>query len=352
MKKNHHLERLKSYVDYLENLANGCLKPLDEANFLDDTIGQIGKNLQRIEQRDKLMLQELSELFEEISLFDLTFKSNHPQIYAGQYQILLKNIQAMLDKLKSLFTTLKKISNQVDQGSKEITCSTQELTDGVITEDSAIQSLNHSANIIHTAINQTAKETRQISILCEQTNEKIERTGKQIVTLSFDISKINDNATSLNTIIQKMTEISKQINLLSFNAQIEAARMGEKGAGFSVIANQMEDLNNMTKQSLKESEEMILQILNPLSNVMENAVEIVAISNDIVVEASNITNSNQKIAKLTIEQSEAAKQIGKNIQNIKKISENNAMTSEELIATAEQFYDLVHSLDELLVFKL
>lgn len=351
MKRTHNLERLKSYVEYLEKLANGYLEPLSQTNFSEDAIGQIGKNLQQIEQRDEFILKELSCLLESLSTFDLSFKSQNPAIYCGQYEILLQNIQTMLLKLVDLFTSLKQISADVDGGSKQITLATQELAQGVITEDTALQELNEAIVTIQVAIENTAKETSQIATLCEETNHKIENAGNRVNSLSIDVLAVNKQAGSLDKILQQMKQISDQINLLSLNAQIEAARLGQKGAGFSVIANQMEDLNNVTIQSLKESEKIVKQILTPLQAIMENVNQLATISSAIVAEAGNITRSNDEVANLSSQQSVAAKQITRNIQSITEISENNAAVSEELIATSEELYSLVTSLDSLLTFK-
>jgi len=177
------------------------------------------------------------------------------------------------------------------------------------------------------------------------------QTIAQVVRESADsIGKLAKSADQIGNIIGVINDVADQTNLLALNAAIEAARAGEHGRGFAVVADEVRKLAERTGKATGEITDMIKGIQNETNEAvqsMESGIQEVDKGRELADQAGNSLNEIvtmtqrvmdmiQQIATASEEQSTAAEQISKNIENISSVTKETATGAEQSAAAAEE----------------
>ena len=173
-----------------------------------------------------------------------------------------------------------------------------------------------------------------------------------------NIETLNSNTVNIGQILEVITSISQQTNLLALNAAIEAARAGEAGRGFAVVADEVRGLAQRTQKSTEEIEGLVAGLQNgtqQVSAVMNNSRALtdssVALTRkagasleNITRTVSNIQSMNQQIAAAAEQQSAVAEEISRSIINVRDVSEQTAAASDETAASSVELARLGNQL--------
>ena len=251
--------------------------------------------------------------------------------------------------------------NQSEHGVRQQFTETDQVAAAVNQMSASIQEVAGNAQNSSSAASSGLNEVTKGRTVVDESVQSIQRLKDEIVQAADVISKVKESSNDISTVLNVIGEIAEQTNLLALNAAIEAARAGDAGRGFSVVADEVRSLASRTQTSTEEIRQMIESLqsgANQAVNVMEagkqRTEECVSQSEQTVVALEEIHSSielindmNTQIASAVEQQSSVADEISRSIYTIRDMSEQNleavetsSQTSEGMLEVSEGFSEL------------
>ena len=307
----------------------------------------------------------------KIASGDLTHPVNfNRQDEVGQLGDELTN---MTSSLRQLLGNVNDVVFSLSHRASEMRSNTMLTRDGMDRQFNEVNQLAAAMEEMSATIQEVAQNAQTTSGATQQATQETESSQTDVNRSVHEISKLSDNVASANTVMNELNhhtskigevvsvirEISEQTNLLALNAAIEAARAGEAGRGFAVVADEVRSLASRTQSSTGEIEEIIEQLQNKSASAndqmqlsqqkaQENASLVQQTGNNIssIVEHINCVNdmSNQ-IATAAEEQSYVAAEISNSLTGIRDISEHVVQHAHQISSNSEQVNSMAEDLN-------
>ncbi len=371
------VETLKAVVVETVTLSNAAIEgKLSTKGDTEKFQGGYKEILQGINQTLEAVakpIEESSKVLEIMAGGDLTARMTND--YKGDFAIIKNSINnlaasfssALSDVTESVQATAS-ASNQISSSSEEMAAGAQEQSSQTSEVASAVEQMTKT--ILETSKNSSiaadaaknagaiAKEGGKVVV---ETIEGMNRIAEVVSKSAATVQALGKSSDQIGEIVQVIDDIADQTNLLALNAAIEAARAGEQGRGFAVVADEVRKLAERTTKATKEIATMIRQIQKDTSGAvasMEEGTKEVERGKhladkageslqQIIKGADQVVDVITQVAAASEEQSSASEQISKNIEAISNVTNESASGVQQIARAAEDLNRLTINLQEL-----
>jgi len=266
--------------------------------------------------------------------------------------------------IQQMGATLRELIGGIRDGVSQISSAAEEMSAVTLQTSAGVNSQKEETDQVATAMHEMSATVHEVARNAEQAAQaateadieahdgdrvvaevvtQIERMASEVIRSSEAMNALQSDSDKIGSVMGVIRAVAEQTNLLALNAAIEAARAGEAGRGFAVVADEVRGLAQRTQKSTEEIEQLVsalhngtqqvTAIMQSSRNLTDSSVELARRAGtslaSITRTVSNIQAMNQQIATAAEEQSAVAEEISRSVVNVRDVSEQTAAASEQ-----------------------
>jgi len=326
--------------------AGKLTKPLIR---LGETIGSI--------ERDS----DLTQRVEIVSKDEIGAMAENLNSMLAKFQGIIQQVSSSTGQLASAAEEMSAVSVQTSRGIQEQQSQTEQLATAMnemaATVQEVAQHAVEAAGAAATANEESSQGRRVVNEAVNSINALAEAIGRA----ADAIQRVEADSERIGTVLDVIRGIAEQTNLLALNAAIEAARAGEQGRGFAVVADEVRTLAGRTQESTQEIQTMIeslqagskeaVQLMEQGSEQTQSSVAQTTTAGNalraIADEVERINDMNTQIASAAEEQSTVAEEINRNVATISQVTDESAQGAEQNARASEDLSSLASDLQQM-----
>ncbi len=274
-----------------------------------------------------------ADVVSRVAQGDLTVKVD---VKPGDSTSMLAAIKGMTERLSQIIGDVRSSSNALSAAAEQVSATAQSISQGAAEQASSVEETSATIEQAASSVQQNAENAQVTEGLSSKAAKEAVEGGQAV----------KDTVVAMKTIADKISivdDIAYQTNLLALNAAIEAARAGEHGKGFAVVADEVRKLAERSQEAAQEIGEVAknsVHLAERAGQLLDTIVPSIAKTSDLVQEIASASN----------EQATGINQINTAVTQLSQLTQENSSSSEELAATAEEMSGQAEQLQELMNF--
>jgi methyl-accepting chemotaxis protein len=284
------------------------------------------------------------------------------------YNLAVDNIQTMVAQVINAVAQTARAVTEILEASEDMTSSVREqatqatgMADAMVDMASAINDTTQQAQTVATEATESSNDAQRGGAVVGGTITGMNSIANVVMQSAARIEALGESSEQIGAIVQTIEEIADQTNLLALNAAIEAARAGEQGRGFAVVADEVRKLAERTQQATKEIATTIKQIQNDtfgavkvmtqgtkeVDNGKQSAAQAAEALERIIERASKVSTITLHLAAATERQAQTSNKIAAGAEKISAVAQQAAMVTMNITSAAQALQELTDRLQNL-----
>ncbi len=317
---------------------------------------------------------ELSLVMRQVAAGDMTGRVRVAS--RDELGALAQELNGSLERIQSLIQHVRRTSGQVHDQSAQVVSISSESSQAVDAQRNQIEQVATAMNEMAATSQEVARSAALAATNAEQVNQET-LSGRRMVEASVDgieklaqeiensvkvINNLAEDSASISRVLDVIKGVAEQTNLLALNAAIEAARAGEQGRGFAVVADEVRTLAQRTQQSTQEIEQMIARLQEGVGaavkamgsshgmtgEAVDSSLKVQAALDNILRAVTQIVDQSQQIASAAEQQTAVSHDIDKSIVEINHSGERTAEGARRTEQASSRMGELVSELQKLI----
>ncbi len=313
--------------------------------------------------------REVAQVIDVLAAGDFS-SPPHKDAVAGS---LLANVHRMQAQLRSMIANVKIQASQLGEMAHRLASSAQQISGNVNQESDAVNCMaaaieEISASTTHIAdqgglakriASDSRNDTEQGAHVVSKTVDGLIASAREIESAASEVSRLGEDASRISGLVEVIKEIADQTNLLALNAAIEAARAGEAGRGFAVVADEVRKLAERTAKATQEINQMSSKIGEVANHALSGMDSVVRTTRQGVSDAetaqtsiasiqsnfAEVAHAIDDISAALAEHTASTTGLARNTERVAQMSGDNAVAAQSLLQLAN---DLEHKADQML----
>lgn len=294
--------RLNQVVDVASLIANGDLREVKIASSRDE-IGQLADSMRRMQESLRATLTEVRKSADNVLQASHALADSSKQMQ-GSTELQSESASAIASNIE------------------ELTVSINHVTD-----------VTHEVTLLAVGSDAKARHGHEIT---EQLIERIGRVSEVVGSTARQIQTLESESVRISEIVETIRGIAEQTNLLALNAAIEAARAGEQGRGFAVVADEVRSLSERTAKSTQEISDMVHAIQSMIASVVTQVQDGVLLTNEGVSKAGEVGRAIEDMHEVTQQVARIAQEVDVALREQSSASTDVAQKVEQISIHAEE----------------
>jgi methyl-accepting chemotaxis protein len=265
------------------------------------------------------------------------------------FQISLSLLISKLinDPISRAVAELKDGASQVNSASEKLSEASQSLASGASEQAAAIQETSATIEETASMVQQNNENTKQASILAKNTKKETTESNQATKEMMGTMHDLENSSNEISKIIKAIDDIAFQTNILSLNAAVEAARAGDAGKGFSVVAEEVRTLAQRSARAAEDTTSIIDNNIKLSKKGFEMAKDVDTSLNQIDEDVRKVHELLEEISAATNEQAQGVDQINKAISQMEQVLQTNANSAEESASASQELSGQANSVKDI-----
>lgn len=318
----------------------------DELGSLAGDIRSMVKTLTDVLQNETYILNEMAE-------GNFSVHSEKDEYYIGEFEQLMRSMKKISCGLSELLLQISRSADNVAAGSEQVSSGSQNLAQGTTEQAASVEELTGMMSEISDQAYRNSRDAQEASEKAQMVKENATESSRSMQEMVKAMAEISGKSDEIRKIVKTIEDFSFQTNILALNAAVEAARAGDRGKGFSVVANEVRSLANQSSAASKSTAALIQSSIQAVENGRKIANETDNALAEVVSGIDNVSELLFHITDASSKQFDANRQVTENINLISEVVQTNSATAEECAAASEELASQAQLLKELVShFKL